>query len=212
VQEAGLWERTIGRVPDGIFRLLGGVGFAAYAVWQAGRYAIYANKLVFVLETLTYALLSISYLTRRAPVERARGAGEVLLPLVGAVLPFALLLADPVRDGRERAIMWVLAAGSALSVAGYASLRRSFSITVEAREPVTRGPYRLVRHPVYAGQILAATGVVIWRFAWWSALLYLAFVAVQVTRAALEERKIAAVFPEYAEYRKRTWRFVPLVY
>lgn len=202
----------LAKVPDPVFRWLGAIGFGAYAVWQASRYEIYSNKVVFVLETLVYVLLALSYVTRRAPAERAQGAAEVLLPLAGAVLPFALLRTQPIFDRRMDVVMWVLALGSGLSVAGYASLRRSFSILVEAREPVTSGLYRWVRHPVYTGQIVAAAGVVAWRFSWANVAIFGLFVAIQVVRANLEERKIARVFPAYAEYAKRTWRFVPFVY
>ena len=201
------------RLPDWLFRAVGGCGFAAYAVWQASRWGIYDNKVLFAVETLVFVLIALAYLTRRPAAVRAQGPAEVLLPLVGAVLPFAFLRTDPTLGPRgTAAVLWVLAAGSALSVAGYVFLRRSFSILVEAREPVTSGPYRWIRHPVYAGQIVAATGVLAWRFSWANVALYVAFVATQVTRAALEERKIARAFPAYVEYAKRTWRFVPFVY
>jgi protein-S-isoprenylcysteine O-methyltransferase Ste14 len=203
----------LARVPDAWFRAVGAVGFGAYTVFQASRYRLYANKALFAAETLVYVLIALAYVTRRAPTERARGAAETVLPLAGAVLPFALLRAPPVLSGRaEDAVLWVLAVGSTLSVAGYASLRRSFSILVEAREPVTGGVYRFVRHPVYAGQIVAAAGVLAWRFAWANALVFAAFVAIQAARAVLEERKLARVFPAYAEYARRTARFVPFVY
>ena len=204
-------DSLLDRVPDGAFRAIGAVGFGAYAVWQASRYEIYSNRVVFALETLIYVLLALSYVTRRPPAERARGPAEVLLPLVGATLPFAFLATDWSPE-REPVVMWVLAAGSALSVAGYVILRRSFSILVEAREPVTAGPYRWIRHPVYTGQIIAAAGVVAWRFSWVNVALWFVFVGVQVARANLEERKIAAVFPAYRAYAGRTWRFVPFLY
>lgn len=204
---------VLSRIPDAAFRAGGALGFGAYAVWQASHYRSYPNKAVFAAETLVFVLIALSYLTRRAPAERARGAAETLLPLAGAVLPFAFLLTPPALGARgEAAIMWLLALGSGLSVAGYASLRRSFSILVEAREPVTRGVYRFVRHPVYAGQILAAAGVVAWRLAWWNVLLFAAFVAIQALRARLEERKLARVFPAYAEYARKTARLIPFVY
>jgi protein-S-isoprenylcysteine O-methyltransferase Ste14 len=199
------------RVPDRVFRLCGAVGFGAYAVWQASRYEIYSSKVVFVLETLVYLLLALAYITRRPAAERARGAAETVLPLVGAVMPFAFLL-PPHDPERARIAMPVLAVGDGLSVAGYVILRRSFSILVEAREPVTAGPYRWIRHPVYTGQMIAMAGIVVFRFSWANAALWFLFVAVQVARANLEERKIARVFPAYAEYARKTWRFLPFVY
>jgi protein-S-isoprenylcysteine O-methyltransferase Ste14 len=204
---------VLGRIPDGVFRAGGALGFGAYAVFQARRFPLYENKVVYAAETLVYVLIAIAYLTRRAPAERARGPAEILLPLAGAVLPFALLSTPPgLGPAGTAAVMWVLAAGSGLSVAGYASLRRSFSILVEAREPVVTGVYRALRHPVYAGQIVAGAGVLAWRFSLENAAIYAAFVAIQATRAVLEERKLARAFPAYAAYAARTARFVPFVW
>lgn len=200
------------RIPEWFFRCLGSVAFTVFAVLQARRYDLYENELLFVLETLVYVLLAAAYVTRRPAAERAEGAAEIVLPLIGAVLPFAFLFKEPTLQGGSELILWTLAVGTGLKVAGLASLRRSFSILVEARAPVTSGLYRVIRHPVYAGQLVAGAAVVAWRFAWWTVLLYFAFLAIQVARAALEERKLARLFPEYADYTHRTWRFVPFVY
>lgn len=94
---------------------------------------------------------------------------------------------------------------TALSVWGFWALRRSFSITVEARELIDRGPYRWVRHPVYAGEILSATVVVAWRFSALNLAILIAFIAIQLTRAHWEEKKLAAHLPGYAEFAARTW-------
>jgi protein-S-isoprenylcysteine O-methyltransferase Ste14 len=205
-------DRWLDLVPDAAFRVAGALGFGAFAVWQATRYDRYANKVVYALETLIYVLLAVSYLTRRPAAERARGPAEVLLPLVGATMPFAFQLTTEHDPALAWIVMPILLAGNGLSVAGYVFLRRSFSILVEAREPVTRGPYRWIRHPVYAGQIIAMAGVTVFRHSWVNAALLGLFAGVQVARATLEERKIARVFPAYAEYARRTWRFVPFLY
>ncbi len=47
------------------------------------------------------------------------------------------------------------------------------------------------------------------RLAPWTALLFAAFCACQAARAALEERALAAAFPEYADYRRRTPALLP---
>jgi protein-S-isoprenylcysteine O-methyltransferase Ste14 len=78
-------------------------------------------------------------------------------------------------------------------------------------ELVTRGPYRLARHPIYGGGILFFLG-----WALFSAPLALVGVVALVVlwwrKSALEERLLAERYPDYADYRRATpRRFVPYV-
>ena len=71
----------------------------------------------------------------------------------------------------------------------------------------TPGPYRLVRHPLYVG----------WLVAFWAAptmtaahLLFAAVVTVYILVAVrLEERDLIAAHPEYADYRRKVPMLVP---
>jgi protein-S-isoprenylcysteine O-methyltransferase Ste14 len=92
--------------------------------------------------------------------------------------------------------------GSFLTLWGLWTLRRSFSITVEVRSLVLKGPYRWIRHPIYLGEILTAGIVMMWRFSWINVLIWTVFVFIQIVRARLEERKLSAFFPEYYSYMK----------
>jgi len=75
-----------------------------------------------------------------------------------------------------------------------------------------RGPYRLIRHPMYAGALLFLwTGIV----AHWSmvpvvvGLVVAALVAIRVVE---EERLLGERFPDYAEYARSTKRIIPFVF
>jgi protein-S-isoprenylcysteine O-methyltransferase Ste14 len=70
-------------------------------------------------------------------------------------------------------------------------------------ELVDRGPYRVLRHPIYVGGALFFAGLSLVFSAWGLALT--AVVAVfWIAKARLEERHLLERFPEYAEYRRRT--------
>ncbi len=96
---------------------------------------------------------------------------------------------------------WLLAAVLALG--------RCFGVLPEARGLVTHGPYGVVRHPVYLGEIGAAVGLVVAAPGAWNLGVLVTFVAAQAVRMRLEERALAASFPDYAEYAARTPRLVP---
>jgi len=77
----------------------------------------------------------------------------------------------------------------------------------------TVGPFRLMRHPIYCGIDLLALGSVLWQP---TILVWIGFVALAVTgdfRARTEERLLHCAFGEtYADYCRKTRRFVPGIY
>jgi protein-S-isoprenylcysteine O-methyltransferase Ste14 len=77
---------------------------------------------------------------------------------------------------------------------------------------VARGPYRLIRHPMYASLLLFGLALVLAAPAWWRWLIWLALLINLVAKLTYEERLLAARFPDYAAYRQRTWRLIPWVY
>jgi protein-S-isoprenylcysteine O-methyltransferase Ste14 len=185
---------------------------AAFLLHRLSQYPIFAVKALWLAETLLFTVLIVAYLFRAAPVNRSRGVREIIIPLAGSALPFLLLLAPPaplvtVNKPLLYGLLWGMAVATLLTVWGMWSLRSSFSITVEARQLVTGGPYRLVRHPIYTGEILAAAAVAAIRLSAVNVVLLLLFGGLQLWRTRMEEAKLATVFPEYREFARRSWWF-----
>ena len=81
-----------------------------------------------------------------------------------------------------------------------------------AGELLTAGPYRVVRHPVYAGGLLFFTG-----YSLYAGVLALAATVVLAIwwalKAAVEEQYLVERYPAYRAYADRVrFRLVPLVY
>jgi protein-S-isoprenylcysteine O-methyltransferase Ste14 len=96
-------------------------------------------------------------------------------------------------------------------------LGTSFTGDVRARpdqEVVSRGAYRVLRHPSYTAGIMLNAGIGIALGSWASAALYtVASVAVYVYRMNVEERVLLAVIGEpYREFMATRKRLVPFVY
>ena len=206
----GLAERFL---PEAALHRLVQVGMSlllgAFLVHRLTQYRLFAVKALWLAETLLFAVLVVAYLFRTAPVHRSRGTQEIVIPLAGSALPFFLLLAPPNPAVTTRlplfyGLLWGMAIATLLTVWGMWSLRGSFSITVEARQLVTTGPYRLVRHPIYTGEILAAAAVAAIRSSPVNLLLLLVFIGLQLWRTRLEEAKLSAVFPTYREFARRS--------
>lgn len=74
---------------------------------------------------------------------------------------------------------------------------------------VTSGPFAIVRHPMYAGIILASFGSLLIYFTW-TTLLFACFGPMLYLRAYLEEAALAAAFGEqWQAYCKLVPAFVP---
>ncbi|MFY9824408.1 MAG: methyltransferase [Thermoanaerobaculia bacterium] len=76
---------------------------------------------------------------------------------------------------------------------------------------VTTGPYRFVRHPIYAAILLFVwTGVAAnWSFR--AAALGLVATAMTVLRMLFEEALVVVCYPEYADYAQCTRRVIPFI-
>jgi len=75
---------------------------------------------------------------------------------------------------------------------------------------ISRGPYRVVRHPMYVGMILMYAAMNLILGSWWAFTVVGAIVALMVWRIAKEERTLCAELPGYSDYAQQTrWRLVP---
>ena len=77
---------------------------------------------------------------------------------------------------------------------------------------VDRGPYRWVRHPLYAGEIVSALGLAAAADSLWALLVWLCLCGLQVYRAMREEQILLHTLPRYSEYRRRTAALLPGVF
>lgn len=85
-------------------------------------------------------------------------------------------------------------------------LGKSFSVSAQARQLVTRGIYSRIRNPIYVFSTVMILGLVIAYQNPVFLLIPAALVILQVTRARREARVLEDAFgEEYREYRKRTW-------
>jgi len=76
---------------------------------------------------------------------------------------------------------------------------------------VRRGPYRLVRHPMYAGALLFFWASALGHFSALTLVLAGVVTAVAAARIAVEERMLRARYPEYAGYARATKMLVPFL-
>ena len=159
-------------------------------------------------------LMSILFLIRLEPIEKARG----IVPRVTAIAgTFFLSLLTFFPRANLTMVQTVIAslvclAGTAMSIFVLAHLGRSYSLMAEARRLVTTGPYGIIRHPLYVMEELAAFGLLIQFLSFSTALLFLVHLLIQFQRMRNEEAVLEKAFPEYQAYKANTARLIPGVY
>lgn len=134
--------------------------------------------------------------------------------LLGVLAVLCLQQADRHPPGLATHLLWL-----ASVLLGLWTLRvnrpGNFNIHPEPRargQLVQTGPYRWVRHPMYAAVLLLAAGASAWLASLLGAVLWLALLGVLLAKAQLEEQWLLQRYPGYAAYRQGTWRLIPWVF
>jgi protein-S-isoprenylcysteine O-methyltransferase Ste14 len=151
----------------------------------------------------------IAYLVRRPARRVSQRAGDWMLAFGGT---FGGVMFRP--DGLHPPMG--LAVGLGLQVAGlfvcaaaFVALGRSFGFAPADRGVRRRGPYAIVRHPIYAGYVLLQLGYVSQSLSTRNALVMIFVCGCNVGRIRAEERFLATG-TEYASYQAAVrWRLVP---
>lgn len=97
----------------------------------------------------------------------------------------------------------------------YKALGRNFRVFAAPRRSgalITTGIYSKVRHPMYTAAICAFLGYIIYWGSLWCVPFWLAMTILYIIKAWKEEGVLNQRYPEYSDYRERTWKFIPYVY
>lgn len=106
----------------------------------------------------------------------------------------------------------LMIAGLALQVSAKLFLNRSFGLVAANRGVMIAGPYRLIRHPMYAGYLLTFVGFWLANPSLWNVAIYAIAVSALLYRVQAEEQ-ILGQDPAYRTFAAAVpYRLVPGVY
>jgi protein-S-isoprenylcysteine O-methyltransferase Ste14 len=181
-----------------------GVGAASAALfaYSSLHFFLQSHRPIGIVFALQQSLVAVLYLIRRPARRVTHRLDDWCLAFAGT---FIGVLLRP--DGEHAA--WGIWAGTLLQlvgaavvVAGLVSLGRSFGFAAGDRGVVTRGPYGLVRHPMYAAYLLLGSGYLLQSLSWPNAAIVVIGTLCNGGRALAEERVLTAN-PDYLGYRRR---------
>ena len=152
---------------------------------------------------------------------------KVIAPLMALSLSFPLVIVaglDHHFAWSPHLPIWMNLLGFVLITLGYAFAawalieNRFFSSLVRIQkdrehEVCSSGPYRIVRHPGYAGNILALPGIVLALGSVWTLIPVGIAIIIAVIRTELEDRTLQEELKGYKEYVQRVrYRLIPGIY
>jgi protein-S-isoprenylcysteine O-methyltransferase Ste14 len=160
------------------------------------------------------ASLVVMFAVRCPPTLYSKGFYPRFVALAGTWVGVGIVQLPPQQlssVGATASILLIIA-GTTFAACSVLTLARSISIMPEARRLVTRGPYSLIRHPLYLGEMAAAAGLAMQYLMPWAVVVLGLHWFFQLERMRNEERVLVEAFPEYKGYMAQTARLLPGIY
>ena len=180
-------------------------------------------KVVEIVFAVGWAAFWLYWIAAAFSMKRGRvpWSRELRIRAVIAVIAIVLVRFGVFRGHGVHSDSWRAAVGLVLFAAGLGSavwarvhIGRNWGTPMTQKdepELVTSGPYRLVRHPIYSGILVASLGTAVALSWFW--LIPLALAATYfIYSATVEERYLAEEFPSsYPAYKRSTRMLVPFI-
>jgi len=151
-------------------------------LWLAASTNLQAALLV-ISESLAVFLI----LTRRFATTVSRRPLDWILSLVAVNAPLLVVPAAASAFVPSQVASTLMIAGMIIQISAKAVLWRSFGLIPANRGIRTKGPYRIVRHPMYAGYTITHIGFLLGFPSLQNFLLYFATFLIEVIRLFREE-------------------------
>jgi protein-S-isoprenylcysteine O-methyltransferase Ste14 len=174
--------------------------------------ALWPLALMSQLCGVVFLVFVLYYTSVRLP---PRDSAAGLMPRIAAIIGtffmmiMVVLPPEPISPALRVISTVIIIVGACLSIYCLNQLGRSFSMMATARELKTKGSYGIVRHPLYAAEVVMLTGVVL---AHGSPLAFgvgAVWLLLQIRRARYEESILRKTFAEYDAYAARVPMLIP---
>jgi len=194
------------------------VTLAKFFFFQIGPSALPVFLVLSILSkffTLVFlSALVVMFVVRRVPLRRSEGFYPRFTAVGGTFTGFGLVWLPPqeLSSALYLVSLLLIIGGTAFAVCAVLVLARSISVMPEARRLITWGPYAVIRHPLYLGEMVATAGIAMQFLVPWALLLLGLSCIFQFERMRNEERLLIQAFPHYRDYKASTARLLPGVY
>jgi protein-S-isoprenylcysteine O-methyltransferase Ste14 len=171
---------------------------------------IQTGKWTSLLWMFSEGLVILLLVFRRESRQLSRRPWDWIVALGGS---FSVLLVRPAAAiAPEFLGVLLLFAGTVFEIYAKIVLGRSFGIVAADRGIVMRGPYRIVRHPIYLGYFISHIGFLLANWSPRNITIYIVTCFFQISRILAEER-ILREDESYRAYCQRVrYRVIPFIF
>jgi protein-S-isoprenylcysteine O-methyltransferase Ste14 len=170
------------------------------------------GRITGLLLLVSEALVIVLTVIRRPAHIVDRSVRAAMVTAISVVGPPLLLPSDAGGLVPDVATAAASALGLAFVVLGKLTLGRSFGLVPANRGVVIRGPYAVVRHPIYSGYLITHLAFLVAHPRWWNAVVIGIADSALILRALIEERVLNGDAEYQAYCRRVEWHLVPGVF
>jgi protein-S-isoprenylcysteine O-methyltransferase Ste14 len=193
---------------DAVEKIVLATAFAFFAQRMLQGY-LATRSPIDLLYLVNEACLLIFVLARRRTDAISRRTGDWLLGFAGTLLPLLLVPATGPALLPAGWLSALMLTGFAIQFSAKLTLRRSFGVVAANRGVKASGPYRAVRHPMYAGYMLTQASLFLAGPNPTNALVLGLAWSLQIARILAEERVLAEDETYRALMARTRYRLVP---
>jgi protein-S-isoprenylcysteine O-methyltransferase Ste14 len=135
-----------------------------------------------------------------------------LLGFYGACIPLLIEQSEAGVTISQTACVLIMTIGCFIQVSGKVILGRSFGIVAANRGVKVTGPYRFVRHPIYAGYTITHLGFLLARPSLQNTVIYTTVLAILIARILREEQLLKQDVSYRAYASSVRYRLVPMIF
>ncbi len=162
--------------------------------------------LIWILTIMANNILGLKYSS--APNTEYKRKISVLFSLIMFFMWSSwgfMSFSDPVKINLWAGIQYFGLVMFVMGVVFFAIAEKTKSGVTDKGLLVTRGIYSKIRHPMYLGQLLMAVGLPVFAEGLVTLCLSIVWITQLIFWKLLEERQLLEKYPEYQNYKKRTW-------
>jgi len=191
---------------------LAGAVIAAMFAQASLRFYLHTHRLIGGLFVIEQTWFAVMFLLRRPADAVSRQPGTWLLAFGGTFGGLLLRPGGAHPPWGGQAGFGLQLAGLLIAITSLLALGRSFGFVAADRGLKTRGPYAVVRHPIYASYLLIQSGYVMQSLSLRNALVVAFATACNIGRALAEESLLTRS-PAYQSYQDQVrWRLIPYLW
>jgi len=163
-----------------------------------------------------HILVGVLFLLR-APVRRGGSTADILAAVPAIVLSGSAFASAPSCAAWHPVAVGLFIVGTAIALVSMITLARNFAVLPAVRGVSSTGPYRLIRHPLYFGELMLVAACAVASTSLLSTVIVLATLVAVIWRIRSEEKLLQSIPAEdetvYGRYCDNVhYRLIPGVW